>query len=272
MNETTDPLRVLSLGAGVQSSALALMAAHGEIEPPEFAVFADTQAEPRRVYEWLDWLEARLPFPVIRVTAGNLGEKSCEVRTSKGGNLYIKHSPPVFIHDGVSTGLAMRQCTLDFKVTPILREINARRHGRHVIQYLGISYDEAQRMRRPAKPWITNSYPLVERVIRRHDCIEWMRRAGYPEPPRSACVFCPYRSDAEWLRLREESQEDFNAAVRYERNLKAAFSQIPTLRGTPYLHRSLRPLADVDFDSGANDRQAELQFGMVNECDGMCGS
>jgi 3'-phosphoadenosine 5'-phosphosulfate sulfotransferase (PAPS reductase)/FAD synthetase len=59
----------LSLGAGVQSSTLALMAARGEIGPmPKAAIFADTQAEPESVYRWLDWLEKQLPFPVHRVT------------------------------------------------------------------------------------------------------------------------------------------------------------------------------------------------------------
>ena len=58
-------LNVLSLGAGVQSSTLALMAAHGEIEPmPDCAIFADTGDEPKAVYEWLVWLETQLPFEV----------------------------------------------------------------------------------------------------------------------------------------------------------------------------------------------------------------
>ena len=64
--------RFLSLGAGVQSSTLALMIAHGELEPVEAAIFADTGWEPRKVYEWLDWLEQQLPFPVYRVQHGNL--------------------------------------------------------------------------------------------------------------------------------------------------------------------------------------------------------
>lgn len=64
--------RFLSLGAGVQSSTLALMIAHGELEPVEAAIFADTGWEPRKVYEWLDWLEKQLPFPVHRVQHGNL--------------------------------------------------------------------------------------------------------------------------------------------------------------------------------------------------------
>jgi 3'-phosphoadenosine 5'-phosphosulfate sulfotransferase (PAPS reductase)/FAD synthetase len=63
---------IISLGAGVQSSTMALMAKHGEITPmPEFAIFADTQSEPSSVYRWLDWLGQQLPFPIIRVTKGN---------------------------------------------------------------------------------------------------------------------------------------------------------------------------------------------------------
>ena len=68
-------LRVLSLGAGVQSTTLALMAAHGEIGPmPDCAIFADTGWEPKAVYEHLAWLRSPnvLPFPVHIVSAGNL--------------------------------------------------------------------------------------------------------------------------------------------------------------------------------------------------------
>ncbi len=64
------PIQTISLGAGVQSSTMALMAAAGEITPmPDCSVFADTQAEPGSVYKWLDWLEKQLPYPVHRVTA-----------------------------------------------------------------------------------------------------------------------------------------------------------------------------------------------------------
>ena len=46
---TRDPLRVISLGAGVQSSAMFLMACHGEIAGVDAAIFADTQQEPASV-------------------------------------------------------------------------------------------------------------------------------------------------------------------------------------------------------------------------------
>ena len=43
-------IRILSLGAGVQSSTLALMIAHGELPMVDHAIFADTGAEPAGVY------------------------------------------------------------------------------------------------------------------------------------------------------------------------------------------------------------------------------
>ena len=50
-------LRVISLGAGVQSTTMALLAAHGEIQPmPDAAIFADTGWEPAAVYRHLEWL------------------------------------------------------------------------------------------------------------------------------------------------------------------------------------------------------------------------
>lgn len=68
-------LRALSLGAGVQSTTLALMAAHGEIGPmPDCAIFADTGWEPEAVYRHLEWLMSGnvLPFPVHIVSSGNI--------------------------------------------------------------------------------------------------------------------------------------------------------------------------------------------------------
>ncbi len=82
MGEGAEPsplrLRALSLGAGVQSTTLALMAAHGEIGPmPDCAIFADTGWEPQAVYDHLAWLMSPnvLPFPVHIVSDGNIREQ-----------------------------------------------------------------------------------------------------------------------------------------------------------------------------------------------------
>lgn len=266
---TQKPLHVISLGAGVQSSAMALMAARGELAPmPSCAIFADTQGEPQSVYKWLDWLEGQLPFPVHRVTAGNLAAASLKVRVSKAGNKYAKHMIPAYLlgADG-SKGIQMRQCTLDFKITVIIRRIAQLRKDAGkppVIQWIGISRDEAQRMKPSRVSYIENIWPLVAANITRHGCLSWMKRNGFPVPPRSACVFCPYHSDAEWKRLKLEEPEGFEQAVQYDSDLRLALRDVT--RGTPYLHASRVPLEQVDFDS--NGGQPSL-FG--NECEGMCG-
>ncbi len=251
---------------------MALMAAHGEITPmPDCAVFADTQAEPQSVYTWLDWLEKQLPFPVYRVTQGNLETESVRLRTSKKGNHYQKHSPPAFTAErGNPTGILMRQCTSDFKMAPIIkkyRELGGKKSG--LVSYVGISLDEAIRMKPPREElrgWLTNRWPLVEIRKTRGHCIEWMASHGYPEPPRSSCVFCPYHSSKEWQRLKTEEPDEYARAVKYEQSLQACFSGVENFRGEVFLHREIRPLDEIDFT------QREEQFDMFgSECEGVCG-
>ena len=95
----TDPIHVISLGAGVQSSTMALMAAKGEITPmPVAAVFADVGAEPKNVYDYLSWLEGVLPFPVHRVNNGSLLDTLTLVRHKKDGTgSYVKQQIPAYV-------------------------------------------------------------------------------------------------------------------------------------------------------------------------------
>ncbi|WP_255789145.1 hypothetical protein [Mycobacteroides abscessus] len=72
---STPSIRVLSLGAGVQSTVLALMACDGTLPGLDAAVFADTGWEPPAVYEQVDRLAAELAradIPLHRVSSGNL--------------------------------------------------------------------------------------------------------------------------------------------------------------------------------------------------------
>lgn len=242
------------------------MAAAGEITPmPDCAIFADTQNEPQSVYKWLDWLETRLPFPVHRVTKGSLSDTAVKVRTSAAGNKYTKGAIPAFIVDSSGKqGLMMRQCTGDFKITPIQQEIRRIRNGQNVIQWIGISRDEAHRMKPSRLKYVENRWPLIEQYLTRNDCLDWMKANDFPEPPRSSCIFCPYHSDNEWRRLRDDEPLEFEKAVEFDASYRNALTGV--IRGTAFLHRSCVPLDKVDFDK-PND-QASL-FG--NECEGVCG-
>lgn len=107
-------LRILSLGAGVQSTVMALMAAKGEIGPmPDCAIFADTGWEPAGVYEHLDWLEKQLPFPVYRVQRSNI-KTDIENAQNATGQRYV--AMPFFTENG---GMGRRQCTAEYKIQPV---------------------------------------------------------------------------------------------------------------------------------------------------------
>ncbi len=267
------------------------MCAKGEITPmPDFAVFADTQAEPSSVYKWLDWLETQLPFPVYRVTKGNLTEASLTVRVktkSKYGNgiSYVRRLIPMFGKkaDGSVVPAIGRSCTYDFKIKPIFKTIRHRceiKRGQKettVTQYIGISYDEMQRMKISPNAWAQNRWPLVEKKMKREDCLKWMRSNGYPEPPRSACFYCPFHSNEEWLKLKTEDPEHFSKAVAFDREVRALNKAHPGgMEMDLYLHRKCMPIEDLDFakliEAKKKKPTAEnIDFDFSSECEGMCG-
>jgi hypothetical protein len=266
----SEPIHIISLGAGVQSSTMALMAAHGEITPmPKCAIFADTQDEPQSVYTWLDWLEKQLPFPVHRVTAGKLSEKSTRSYFSDRNQKLTVSGIPAFGDKGRI--IFPRQCTSDFKVIPINREITRQMRDSGVkrcIKWIGISLDEIHRMKPSRRNSVSHIWPLIDARISRNDCLNWMKKRGYEEPPRSACTFCPYHSDNEWRKIKRNTPLEFQAVVDFENRLQMAYANVPSIKNVPFLHRSCVPIDQVDFSTD-EDHGQQVMFG--NECEGMCG-
>ena len=253
-------LVVISLGAGVQSTALYLMSANGILPRADLAIFADTQDEPARVYDHLDRLRDRYghTIPIEVVTAGKLSD---EILRS------IRETPSQFIpipvyapNDRGRESQGRRQCTRSHKLDPIQREIR-RRIGKGGVaeMWLGISTDEAHRAKPSRYPHIRHRFPLLfDKAMRRADCAAYLESVGWTVA-KSSCVYCPYRSDRQWAEMRSDDPESFTRAVAVER-------AILDLKPGNYLHSSCAPLDAADFD--ADRDQLEL-FG--NECEGMCG-
>ncbi len=72
---------------------------------------------------------------------------------------------------------------------------------------MGISTDEMQRMKESTDWWSIKRYPLIEKEFVRNDSIKYVEKFGLPTPPRSACTFCPYHSNKEWLDLKKNKDE-----------------------------------------------------------------
>lgn len=258
-------MRVLSLGAGVQSTTLLLMAHHGEIAPFDAVIFADTQWERSATYENIERLilECGDDVPFYRVTAGNIRE---EALTRSGR---IASMPAFVLRDGGGSGQLPRQCTRDYKIRVIRRKVRelGATAANPVEMAIGISWDEPGRLHDSDVRYIRNIYPLIDLRMTRQDCARWLVEHGYPVPPKSACVGCPFRSDREWRNLTPAERADANA---FDAQARDAFKARSTsLKGSIYLHKSLIPLALVDTRNEQDRGQTEM-FG-EDECGGWCG-
>lgn len=271
-----NPTVVLSLGAGVQSSVLALMAEREEngLSRPDLAIFADTGWEPPAVYKHLDWLKSQLSFEVVTVSAGNIKESILSGTNPEGRNFL--DIPAFLVNPDGSSGVATRQCTRVYKVDPIRRylremlQIEPNRRApkqTQVEMWLGISADEVVRQKPSREEWITNRYPLAELDFSRFQLLNWFKE-NYPGRylPASSCIGCPYHSDSMWKQLKENDVKSFEDAVFVDRALRETPMTRGAIKGEAFLHRSRQPLADVDFSTTTNYDDL-----MAQECEGLCG-
>ena len=177
-------LTVISLGGGVQSSVMALMASGGAFDRvPDCAIFADTHWEPPSLYTHLEWLAGQLRFPLYVVDNGrSLREDVKGLTNHSGSRRYV--DIPVYLkgRDGEGDGIGRRQCTDNYKIRPVrrkVRELLGLRRGQRVPSgfgvelWLGISTDEAIRMKTSRDGWVTNRYPLIEAGMSSRGCMDW---------------------------------------------------------------------------------------------------
>lgn len=246
-------LTYLSLGAGVQSTALYLLAEHGlcGIERPDIAIFADTGEEAPWTYETLWKLQERgkIPIVIAQAKVPMLGEDFLHLPAYTEGQ-----------------GQLRRQCTRELKVTSITQTLRnylkyqPHQRMRHSIRgYIGISYDENQRWAMSRDKWCVFDYPLLRKKITREECeviistlAPWLGTVK-----KSSCVMCPYHSDKEWREVFRAGLKDyvvaFDEAVRV--GIKKGWQR------KAYLHRRCVPIADAI----PNDNQTTFGY-KCNNC------
>lgn len=272
---------VLSLGAGVQSTAIYLMAMDGELDVRfNAAVFSDTGEEPSAVYSHLEWLESLSGPPIHRVSYGKLGKDLIEgTRTTTDGKRFASIPAFTATSPGKRSGMAVRQCTRDYKVRPIekwIREglVGLRRYQHFpsktvkVHQYMGFSYDEPGRAARARarfamSRWGTVSFPLIELEMTRADCVKYLEGRVPHAVPRSACVFCPYKNDMEWRHLKENDPAGWQRAVEIDTAIRSDGSSRKGMDQKLYIHPQCVPLEEVNL--GDTPGMFEM------DCEGGCG-
>lgn len=276
--------KIISLGLGQQSTALYLMSSLGQLERADFAVFSDTGSESKETYRYLWWLKTwairHKGIPIIHT-----GKKSLFKDLIAGANSGSKRSSsiPAFTKDEHGkVGILRRQCTEEYKTQEVFKSLRkiyrlrAKQRTPTTEIWLGITMEELERMKYPRTSWMTFVYPFLnyrskkdghEKVIytkqlRRNDCVEWLKSNGFPIPPKSACIFCPFQSDRRWLELKKNNPKEWKKVVRLDERIRNSSQK--GIKQPIYLHRSARPLAEANLQ--------ENQLELFNaECSGMCG-
>lgn len=260
-------LRILSLGAGVQSTTLLMLSAEGRLPKLDAAIFADTGWEPKAVYEHLDRLERDIAqpagIPIHRVAVGNIREDALDPT-------HRFASMPLFIknQDG-GDGMTRRQCSSEYKIKPIKRQVRqllGHPHpapvprGVYAEQWIGISKDEIGRAKDSDVQYARNAFPLLDMTggadgrtgWTRDDCRRYLTVNGWETTPKSACIGCPFHGNRQWRDLRDNHPAEWADAVDFDQQIRSGNARGNAngnpLLGEAYLHSSRLPLAQAPID------------------------
>ena len=233
---------VWSCGGGTQSGAIATLIGQGKLPRPDFAFMTDTGRERSSTWPFVDGFIrpqlARVGLELTIIKATDFGASLDVVYISNTGSKTIL-LPGWTNMSG--TGKLSPFCSGKWKRDVgerWMRSIGVERAR----NWIGISRDEARRIRAQDRKWLELWYPLIFQVpMTRHMCIDLIREQGWTEQiPHSACWMCPNHSDGEWIDMRLNWPEDFAAACALEAEARVKDPHF-------YLHPSCIPLAQVDF-------------------------
>jgi hypothetical protein len=249
----------LSLGWGVQSFTMAAMSALGDLPRVDVAIHADTTHERQATYEfaekWTPWLEKQ--GIAVEKVIGNTAFRM----VNEWGGVFI----PAYTRDdqGEIWGALRRQCTGEWKRAPIRRYLQDHRNGAPVELWIGISTDEALRMKDSDVKYITHRWPLVEKRMSRNDCVTWLKENNLEVPPKSSCVFCPYHDSKAWREMWKEDGMDWRKSVEVDNQIRKARPPYDL-----FVHPARKPLTEIDLRNDVDRGQLSL---WDEECTGMCG-
>ena len=246
---------------------------------PDYAIFADTRWEPNSVYENIEWLRSQVSFPIVTTSNGRSLRDDVINGVNAQGNPWL--TLPVFLTEknGEPAGINWRQCTKNYKLDPIRRKVQELLGVKprqsisaetNIEMWLGISTDEALRVKPSRNWWIRHRYPLIDDLpMDRDQCKTWFDE-HYPgrELRRSACVGCPFRSSSSWIDIRENEPALFEEAVKIDALFRSGKHNANRMfRKQAYLHHRRVPLEEaLELDH----TEQEVN-GFINECEGHCG-
>lgn len=231
-------MKILSCGAGMQSTALALMSCenkikgivHPEVPVYDLIVFCDLGKEPPWVYDQVDFIaekcnEAGIEFKVLQT---DLYDDYVE----KFGNARVVSIPFWTINEDGKKGKMMRTCTMEYKIGAIQKYVRTELLGYQFRErtktedlkahemHIGFSYEEKHRCKENPHKMFVNVFPLVEMQKERKHNFAYILDVWGLETKASACNICPFHRNYFFKHLKENHPEDYQGIIIMDRILE----------------------------------------------------
>lgn len=268
-------LDILSCGAGMPSTALALMscenAQHGPPYPHpkvpiyDAVIFCDLHSEPSWVYAQMNFIaaacrEACIPF--YRLDADLYGDF-----THNFGRARTACIPFWTLGDDGKEGRMPRQCTYDYKIKvieqfvryellcyrPRQRTLSLDIHAHNL--HMGIMWEEQHRAKESKQTLFTNKYPLVKMGWTRSDCYAYNKTVWGLDTKASCCLFCPFHTNYFYGYIQKHEPECYACALQVD-ELVETHQARPPLKSKLFISKSRKRLRDLT----AEDCQDEQTF------------
>lgn len=236
-NLKVNGLKILSCGAGMQSTSLALMSCenalngicHPHVPIYDAIIFCDTMCEPPWVYNQVSFIEkacknAGIKFVVLKTDLyghymNNFGYKS------------VRSIPFWSLSPEGKKGKMKRACTLDFKILEIQRYIKfnligydyTKKNARNKIEdigahemHIGFSQEESQRVFNSYNPFYINKFPLIDMGFQRADSFKYNYEVWGLETKASACAICPFHRNYFFQHLKSNHPDTYKKVILFD--------------------------------------------------------
>lgn len=262
-------MKILSCGAGMQSTALALMSVENKIalmygcKIPhplvpiyDAIIYCDLGHEPPWVYTQVDFIKKvcdKIGIPFYILDQKNLYEDYME----NFGKTHVKSIPFWTVDPETGKkGMMRRICTLDYKIYQIQRFVRYTllnyRYRQHIKKedvkaheiHIGFSSEESSRASENTNKMFTNLYPLIEMGKTRKDNYAYILEVWGLDTKASACIICPFHRNFFFYYLKDNHPDSYSDSVKFDRILET--NQPKTaIRRKLYISRSRKRIEDL---------------------------
>ncbi len=269
-------MKILSCGAGQQSTALALMSCENAIMGKErhpfvpiydAIIFCDLGGERKWVYDQVEFIKvscdrAGIPFYILK-------EKNLKDDYIKNYGINRVVTIPFWsIDESGKKGKMTRHCTIDYKIVQIQNFVRwnllGYRKGERTRQediqahemHIGFTFEEQQRIFDSKHKLFINKFPMVEMGLVRADNYAYVREYWGLETLGSACLFCPFHTNYFFKECKDTCENDYKTILEIDNKLELGIpnSRIGVPNSKVYISRSRKRIADL-LSEECNDKE-----------------